>query len=387
MSTPARKAPLAWMQLAADPMRLCAAVAGIAFAVILMLMQLGFRDALYTASVLMQTNLDCDLVMIGRQYQYLAASAPFSHRRLQQTLADPSVESVTRCYAAVGSWKNPVTRADNPILVLGFEPNRPVFRFTETDHPLEIIRLDKAILFDSASKPVYGPIADLLRERSPVAAELSGRRVNISGLFKMGASFIADGNAIMSDSNFLRLFPYRRSGVIDVGAINLKPGANLEATRARLESVSTSDVRVLTRKQFIALEKSYWAVKSPIGFIFNMGVLVGFIVGTVIVYQILYTDVMNHLAEYATLKAMGYKDSALSYVVSQQALILAILGFVPGALFSTGLYIVTEKITRLPTYMTTGRAVLVLLLTVAMCLGSGALAMRKLKKADPADIF
>ena len=123
------------------------------------------------------------------------------------------------------------------------------------------------------------------------------------------------------------------------------------------------------------------------GFIFSLGVLVGFIVGSIIVYQILFGDVMNSLPQYATLKAMGYRDSYVISIVIQQSAILALVGFVPGLLLSMGLYSLLATVTKLTVLMTTTRALQVLVLTFVMCVGSGTLATRKLVQLDPADVF
>jgi putative ABC transport system permease protein len=120
---------------------------------------------------------------------------------------------------------------------------------------------------------------------------------------------------------------------------------------------------------------------------FGLGVMMGFIVGAVIVYQILYTDVSNHLAEYATLKAMGYKQSFLSKVVFEESIILAVLGYIPGFLLSEILYNLTRQDTNLPVVMTIDLAFFVLILTIIMCFIAGSIAIRRLKYADPADIF
>jgi putative ABC transport system permease protein len=146
------------------------------------------------------------------------------------------------------------------------------------------------------------------------------------------------------------------------------------------------DVKVLSKAEFLAHEKRYWQTRTAIGFIFSLGTLMGFIVGIVIVYQILYTDVADHLPEYATLKAMGYRDIYLLGVIFQEAIILACIGFLPGLALSGLLYYNAAKATRLPIVMTVARAIMVLILTVIMCGVSGAIAVGKLRSADPADI-
>jgi len=143
----------------------------------------------------------------------------------------------------------------------------------------------------------------------------------------------------------------------------------------------------LTLKQFIDFEKDYWAGSTPIGFIFTLGIVIGFLVGLVIVYQILYADISDHLPEYATLKAMGFTDNYFLGVVLQESLILALLGFIPGVVISLGLYSLAQGATMLPIVMTVQRAITVLILTITMCTLSGAIAIRKLRAADPAEIF
>ena len=130
-----------------------------------------------------------------------------------------------------------------------------------------------------------------------------------------------------------------------------------------------------------------WQNSTSIGFIFTLGTVMGFIVGIVIVYQILYTDVADHLSEYATLKAMGYTNFYLLTVVFQEAVILAVVGFFPGMAAAVGLYTMTRNATSLPLFMTVVRAATVLALTMIMCTISGAIAVRKLSAADPADMF
>jgi putative ABC transport system permease protein len=144
---------------------------------------------------------------------------------------------------------------------------------------------------------------------------------------------------------------------------------------------------VLTRQGYVDFELADIQSNSPIGFVFGLGTAMGFIVGTVIVYQVLSTDVNSHLAEYATFKAMGYRNSYLLGVIFEEALILSLLGFVPGLLISLAAYQLTAAATALPLLMPTSRVILVFLLTVVMCNASGAIATRRLQAADPADIF
>jgi putative ABC transport system permease protein len=181
--------------------------------------------------------------------------------------------------------------------------------------------------------------------------------------------------------------PDTAPGSIELGLVRLTPGADPEAVAARLRENLPEDVQILTKKGFEEFEKNYWRTSTAIGFIFSLGAAMGFVVGCVIVYQILHSDVSDHLPEYATLMAMGYRLSSLLGVVAREGLLLAILGFVPAWLAGQGLYMVVRSGTRLPVYMQPERSLLVFVLILAMCMASAGLAMRKLGDADPAEIF
>ncbi|MBD2012883.1 FtsX-like permease family protein [Microcoleus sp. FACHB-53] len=381
-----RKTPLAWFQVSRERTRLAVALAGIAFADMLMFIQLGFLDALLDGATKSHQNLQADLVLINPQFQTLFYIKNFPRERLYQTLSDDRVESIRGLYINIAQWRNSQTRLSRGILVWGIDPANPAFNLPEVNQNLERLKLLNQALFDRASRPEYGPIADLLKQEKTLEAQVNGQNLQIVDLFTLGASFGADGNIITSDSTFLKLFPDNQPNQIAVGLINLKPGADVDQVRSRLVTTLPNDIKILTPQEFAQIEIDYWQ-SGGIGFIFGLGVVVGFIVGVVIVYQILYSDVSDHLPEYATLKAMGYSDRYLLGVLMQEALLLAVLGYIPGFLLALGLFQIAYAATLLPIGMKLPRAILVLILTIVMCVISGVISMRKLQSADPADVF
>ncbi|MGM3308181.1 ABC transporter permease DevC [Anabaena sp. WFMT] len=382
-----QKIPLSWLQLTREKTRLAVALSGIAFADILMFMQLGFRDALYYSNVRMHGSLKGDIVLINNQSNAVLAMKPFSQRRLYKALDLPAVQSVHPIYLDYTSWKNPITGRPRSILVFGINPEFNVFDLPGVEENLNTLKLPDVVIFDRSSRLEYGPIAADIDQGKVVTAEVRRRRIKVAGLFTLGASFGADGNLITSDVNFMRLFSTRQRGLIDIGLIRLKPGADTTQVAQYLRTYLPTDVNVLTKDEFIAFERNYWASSTAIGFIFTLGTIMGFIVGTVIVYQILYTEVTDHLSEYATLKAIGYTQNYLLTVILQEAFMLAVLGYMPGFACALFMYQVARDATLLPVFMSYHRAIMVLILTILMCFISGVIAMRKLSSADPADIF
>jgi len=389
------KIPLAWLQLVQQKIRFLIAVAGIAFIVLLMFVQLGFQDALYSSATAVHQNLRGDLFLVSSQYKSLTASQSFSRTRLYQALGFDGVESVSPMYLQFAKLKNPETGEKYSIYVIGFDPGQPVMNIPEVEENLVKLKIPDVMLFDRDSRPEFGPIAanfnkgdtEQTIEIFPFDAPI-GYKVRVGGLFSLGPSFGVDGNLIVSDSTFLRINPNTRPAEkIDIGAITLKPGADQEKIVANLEANLPNDVRVFTRKGFIDFEKQYWSVRTPIGFILNIMLTMASVVGVVIVYQILYSNIATQFIAYATLKAIGYPNIYLLNVVFQQALILALLAYIPGFLFAVGLYDFAMTATKLPIVMTANNALIVFVSVVLMCITSGALAINKLRSADPADIF
>jgi putative ABC transport system permease protein len=376
---------LAWLQLTFEKRRFVAALAGITFAVVLMLMQLGLREVLFRASSLVPAHVAGDLVMLHRQYEFLYALRSFSERRLHSALAVPGVAAVTPAYLQMGSWKNPVTRDEHRIAVIGVPASSEALDLPSLAGQMPRLAASDSVLFDAGSRPEYGSIAAML-EDGGVVTEVNDRRISVVGTFELGASFGAGGHLLTSDRNFSRLFE-RPLDLIDVGLIRVAPGADLETVRRAIAVRVPADVMVLTRAEFVAREADYWEKRAAIGFIFNLGAVMGLLVGAVIVYQILYTDVVNHLDEYATLKAIGLRDRYLYAIVLNESGFLSVLGFVPGYAIAELLYAVARQNAHVPVQMTLARAAGVFVLTVFMCVTSGWLAMRKLAHADPAEVF
>jgi len=383
-----RALQLAWLQLAHEKFRFAVALGGVAFSVVLICMQVGFQGAMFDSAVRYHNAFDYDIALISPKTAFIVQPDGFSRRRLLQALAFPGVEDVSSVYMGQANWKNPTNPSDSrAIFVVGFDPSERVFALASINARRTDLSMPDVALFDRFSRVEFGPVAELLERDSILRTELAGRAITIIGLFELGTSFGIDASVAMSDVNFRRIFPLRDAGRIDIGLVHLTKTADASAVRDALDAGLPDDVEIVTRQGFILREIAYWNRNTPIGYIFNFGVVIGLLVGAIIVYQILYADVSDHLQEYATLKAMGYADRFLFAVVLSEAAILALLGFLPGVGLSFFLYQIAGEATRLPLELSFGIAGGVFALTLAMCAFSGSIALRKLRTADPADIF
>jgi putative ABC transport system permease protein len=380
-------ARLAWLQLRRQTLRFTIALAGVGFAVVLMFMQVGFMDALFRSAVLLHRRLAAEVVMVPAHYDVISSPRRFPRRRLYQALGFPGVAAASPLYVDLVRWRNPDTGRTRNLFVFGVDPTKDAIDLPEIAAQRALLRYPDVVLFDELSRPEFGPVPALFRERGAVTTEANRREVTVRGLFQLGTSFGVDGSLVTSETTLFRLVPGRRPGALSVGLLRLAPGADAEAVRDGLAAALPADVELLTMPEFMAREVRFWATSTPIGYVFTFGVVMGVVVGGIIVYQILFADIADHLPEYATLKAMGYADRYLAGLVLVEALILAFAGFLPGLAACAWLYDLTSSATGLPMSLSVDRSLLVLGLTILMCCVSGFVAMRKLRTADPAEVF
>ena len=378
---------LGWLQLKNEKVRFSVALLGVGFAVTLILMQVGFREAMFDSGVRLQRQWIYDLALLSPESVSIIGSKPFTQRRMYQALALEEVESVQGVYMQHGFWKDVETGEARDMFVIAFDPSESVFRIPEGENQLHILRMEDYVLFDSLARPEFGPVSSLVESDGRLAVEINTQQVEVRGMFPLGPSFGINGTMLTSTDVFLKLFPDRQRGIIEVALIQLRDGADVRAVKQKLAAYLPRDVVVVDSADWMQKEIAYWDTNTPIGYVFGFGIIVGLVVGGIIVYQILFADVSDHLPEYATLKAMGYSNLYLSGVIMQQATILALLGFGPGLALSWYLYGIASEALQIQLTMEAGRALLVLGLTVLMCVVSGLLALRKIRSADPASIF
>jgi putative ABC transport system permease protein len=371
-----------------EKLRLLAAIAGVTFGVVLIFVQLGFQEAMFASSVRYHETLGYDIAVVSPKTDYIVKPVSFARNRLQQVAGFPGVASVTPVYLGLAIWRNPFQPTQTrSVYVVGFDPADSGFTGLFDQSLLPLLKKPDRLLFDRASREEFGPVAEAVEEGGDLEVEVNDRSVSIVGIFELGTSFGIDGSLLTSDLNFRRLFPHRTASHVDLGLIRLEPGVDAAAARDAILDTLPRDVEVLTRDEFVQREVEYWNRSTPIGYVFSFGVAMGLVVGMIIVYQILFSDVQDSLREYATLKAMGYTHGYLVGVVLGEATLLAVFSFIPAFALSLLIYQQAGEATHLPIAMNPVRAVLVFGLTLFMCCASAALAIRKLRAAQPAEIF
>ncbi|MFO1065251.1 MAG: FtsX-like permease family protein [Pirellulales bacterium] len=384
---------LAWHNLTSSRNKLFLSAAGVGFAVLLMFMQIGFRNALLDSNVQLIRIFDADIVIVSRARYNLSSERRFSRSLFESAL---SVQGVDRGCALRTERTQAVVKVEGhkakSIRVLSLQPGRGFLKDARLEDQLGLAEQTSGALVDRRSKSSYGFDVDNQDELRQQHVELNNKTLPLSGSFTLGTDFANDGSVLISERTFSKYFPFRSpSGdpldTVDIGLVKILPGADIHAAVDAIAAVSPGEVDVLTMDDFVARELRFWSRNTPIGVIFGIGTIMGLIVGAIICYQIQFTEISDNMPELATLKAMGYSPAYFWGLILCQSLYLACIGFIPGLTLSWMLYEMLAEASGLVMRLTPYRIGLVWTLTLMMCFVSGSLALRKLQRADPAALF
>ncbi len=358
--------------------------------------QLGFRGAVANTATIVYGKLDFDVLVQSPEYLHLYEPRLIDRAWLDVLRSHPEVQSVEPFWISLNKWRSPRDGRFRAIGMMAVQAGSSPIKIDELPEKYSLLRSPNDILIDRATRPDYGPSQGKKFSDADIGlqAELGGVASTITGHFQLGTGLATNGAVLITDVGY-----EMRSGVdvrrrTSLGLIKISLNQNPEQFAAELISWlaerdprSVEKVRILSRQQAIAKEHNRWLNETPIGIIFQMGVVLAFLVGAAVVYMVLAQDVASRISEYATLKAMGYSSGFVALVVLQQAWLLSILGFIPAAILADILYRVTASLAGIPIGMTSQRMVGVLCLSIAMCTLSGLGAVRKLWQAEPASLF
>jgi putative ABC transport system permease protein len=375
------KVPLAWRILTYDKRRTALALIGIFMAILLVFVELGFFYAVPRGGLLLYDNMSFDLLLVSGDYAYQAQPGTFPLSALDRARASPDVQLATPLYFGFSKWKGGEGGVWPDVFVIGFEPASHVFDPDSINRQLGVLEHPDTVLVDSATRPMFGPLT------TGRVVEIGDRKMMIGGQYVLGTGFMGLGVILAGAANFAQLFPGRGLNIVNLGAIQLKPGIDPGRAAADLRQTIGPDLRIFTRGELEAHETAYWTTRTSVGIIFGSGLLISFVVGIMIVYQIVSTQVSRQLPQFATLKAIGYANRSLAGTVGAMSLLIVIAGFVPALGAALGLYSLIRQETLLPVTMSGGRLAAVFAAALVMAVVSALLSVGSLRRADPADVF
>lgn len=372
---------LAWRILLHEKGRNALAVAGIFIAILMIFLQLGFYASVPRAGMLVYNQLAFDIMLTSSDYVFQEQSYDFPRQRLDQALSIPDVANVSPMYQGEAQWLNTTDRLRRDVFVMGFRLEDDSVSVPDIRRQRSLLQRNDTVLVDSMTLPMYGP-----QVRGHVV-EIADRAVEIAGTYLLGTGFLGLGAVVTSDLNFVRIFPRRSLDNVNLGLVTLKDGSDPGLAAARLRALLPPDTRVFTRAELDAYEETFWRKRTSTGLVFGFGVVVSVVVGMVILYQTLATQIIRHLPQYATFKAIGYTDGFLQRVVLSLALITAGVAFVPALATAVMAYDKLRTLARLPIEMTPARVAVVLVIALTMSGATALLAVSKVRRVDPADLF
>lgn len=384
------KTPLALYNLCHQPVRSAVAVIGVTFAAVLMFMQLGFLEAVKGSATVFYDALDFDICLLSRDYDCFTDARTLPATRLTAARGVAGVRSATPLRIGMFAWRNPTSGEPRAILVFGLPEREHIYRVPDIQRQVaELLGQPEVILVDTLTRPEFGPANRLEFSAADVGrvVEINDRKMRIDGIYTLGTGLSAGGAVLMNERDFRGAAPHFPADGVSLGLVRVAPGRNVQHVARELAERLPEDVSVRTRDEALAAEVRHWVRDTNYGLIFQSGVVVAFVVGTAIVYQVLASEVSTLMREYATLKAIGYSNGFLVSVMVQQALLLALVAYGVAVLLSLGLYEITARSARIPIRMTSANVLLVLVLTVSLCVFSGLAAIRKAFRADPAELF
>ncbi len=424
------KTPLALHNLLHQAAKTSVSVGGVAFALLLVFMQLGFMGAVSDTAANVLSKLQFDVVIRARDYLHLYEPGMFDRKWLKIAENTQGVSRAHPLWITVNNWRTMPNSEDapdyqseyRPIAVMAYDPLESLFASESLDNANKHLRSSTSLLLDDSTQPEYGPSNGKRYTTKDVGrtTEIGGQQFEISGLFELGTGLAANGAVMLNERGFARVMPYVDTqtqaslGLVqldDAGREHIEETVDLLRTRTLLDQASHTTgqlgwlhriavglgrpeplpegvaVDIMSKEDAISREKYRWLWQTPIGLIFQLGVVLSMFVGAAIVYMVLSTDVANRLPEYATLLAIGYSRGYLASIVMTQALVLSVLGFLSAWGIAEILYRVTSTVSAIPLNMTSTRVIQVAVLGVFMCCLSGLLALRKLWKAEPASLF
>ncbi len=422
-----RRPPLASRNVLHGGARSLVAVMGIALAVVMVLLQLGFLEAVRVTAAVNYNQLDFDIALLSVQFEHFYDPGEFPRERLVQARAVPGVSAARPLWARMNLWRCPPypledpartdasaaggAAADSPgtsrgalarwwlgskrprplerraLLVIGFDPDLGPFREPIRGQIAAAgsrLRETGRVLLNDRSNSDFG--WELWPQFS--GWELGTQKAEVVGPFSLTRSFGADGAVLCTEANFARVFGLATAAAaLNFGLVTVSPGAEPAAVADRLRRALPPDVQVLTRDTLYRVESEYWVGQTATGKIFSFGVLLTMLVAAVVVYQVLSNDIRDHLPEYGTLKAMGYSDGYLIRVIQTQAGIYAAACFPPAVAVATAVYRVTESLASVPMRLTGANLLTALVVIAVASQLAGLFSLRKLRRAQPAELF
>jgi putative ABC transport system permease protein len=351
---------------------------GVVFAVVLINVQLGlFLGFARTTSAVIDHS-GADLWIVAPGTRNIDQSTAISERKLFQTLAVPGVQQASKEIVEFTTFKKPDGTSET-VLVVGFDPEAGL------GGPWDVVEGDVSNLRFAGTVM----IDEMYRDKLGIThlgqmVEIGGKQARIVG-FTHGIRSFTQSPYVFASNRTALDYSRIRADQTKYVLVKLIEGADPEAMKASLGE-RLSEVDVVTSAEFSRMTQVYWMFTTGAGLALLIAALMGLIVGVVVVGQTLYATTVDHLAEFGTLRAIGASNRYIYGVITRQAVISALAGYVLGLVVS--LVIVRAARDAGPAILLPPElAVSMLGLTIMMCVGAALISIKKVTRLDPSMVF
>lgn len=370
--------PLARRNLLHDRTRFLVTVAGIAFAIVLVIVQLGlFLGFTQTTSGVIDHSR-ADLWVMARGVQYFEVGFPIAERKLYRILADPDVAAAGKCLVQFAVWSGPDGARHN-VEVIGFDPRGGLGGpWNVTQGAVAALKQDNSVILDEFYSGALGV------ERIGDAVEVNGVRARVAGFTRGIRSFTTTPFVFTSFQNALDYTRIRSDQTIFI-LVRAAPGADVAALKRRIAQ-RLPDLAIYTRAEFARRTRDYWLFTTGAGIALLVAAMLGLLVGSVVVAQTIYAITVDHQRDYATLKAIGASNRFICGVILRQAALSAVLGYAAGMAIALAIVKLSRSwgaVILAPWQL----AAVMLALALLMCAGASIVSIQKVLRLQPAQVF
>ena len=384
-------ASIARKNLLQDIPRFLVAQAGIMFAVSLVTIQTGLQRGFASSTSVLIDKSQADIWLASDKMVHLDLTLPLTYERVSQARNVAGVDLAEAFIYQGKLWRDKNDKLGS-VTLIGFDPDGKLFSpWNITKGSVKDLKQPFSIFVDETS------LEGLNLKGVGDSGKIQALKANVVGLTQ-GAKSIVLGDLVFTSLENANTYGnpladttstpkvLEANDRVTFILVRAKPGENLQSLKKRLET-ALPNTRAHTQEEMAQQTQEYWKERSGIGFILGLGAVVGIIVGVVIVAQILYSSASDHIKEFGTLKAMGASDWVIYRVIIEQALWMAVLGYIPGMALCLGVAAWTAATQSIVILITPVSAATVFGITVVMCVGSAIFAIQKVTRVDPAIVF
>jgi putative ABC transport system permease protein len=362
-----------------DRSKLFGAVAGVSFAALLVIVQLGTFAGFMDTSSSMIAHMGGDVWVMPRGTEVMDSVETLGPASRALALAHPCVARVRPLVFTWALIRLP-GGARNSVRMIGIQPgDEPILPWSFARGVPSDLRPPMRIAIDGID------LGKLHIEGDPIGAqlEIGGQTATVAAVSRGVRSFT------LLPFIFAKIEDARRMTGMSDGE------ANYWVLDLKDKSCEADVIRSIERDgalaavpqpEWLARTQHYWVVGSGAGAVVAFSAMLGLIVGIVIVGQTLYSMTKDYRRELATLKAVGGSDAEVVGFVAWQAGFLATVGIVVGGAGSFGMQRLAERggmeVLLAPWVLVVGVGTVAL-----MCAGASLVSVRGILKLRAAEVF